>query len=91
MPISELNVSYSTHHICIVKTHWGSARLYVDDELLDSTIDLYASEDEATLVGVFGENEEFRIEVLIQPLKTAQVAIRINGEWISGGQASAVA
>jgi hypothetical protein len=43
------------------------------------------------LVGVFGESEEFRIEVFTKPLKTAQVAIRINGEWISSGQAYAVA
>ena len=76
---------------CVLRIRWESARLYVDDELLDSTNDLYASEDEATLVGVFGENEEFRIEVFTKPLKTAQVAIRINGEWISGGQAYAVA
>jgi hypothetical protein len=47
--------------------------------------------DEATLVGVFGENDAFRIEVFIKPLKTAQVAIRVNGEWISGNQTYAVA
>jgi hypothetical protein len=91
MPASELNVTYGKHQICLVRTHWESARLYVDDELLDTTNDLYASEDEATLVGVFGENEEFSIEVFMKPLKTAEVAIRINGEWISGNQAYAVA
>ena len=91
MPASELNVSYGKHQFCVLRIRWESAHLYVDDELLDSTNDLYASEDEATLVGVFGENEEFRIEVFTKPLKTAQVAIRINGEWISGGQAYAVA
>ena len=69
---------------------WESARLYVDDELLDSTNDLYGSEDDATLAGVFGEKDEY-IEVFIKPLNTAQVAIRINGEWISGNQTSAVA
>jgi hypothetical protein len=91
MPASELNVTYGKHRICVVRTRWESARLYIDDELLDSTNDLYASEDEATLVGVFGENEEFSIEVFIKPVKTAQVAIRVNGEWISDNQASAVA
>jgi hypothetical protein len=91
MPASELNVTYGKHQICVVRTRWESARLYIDDELLDSTNDLYGSEDEATLVGVFGENDAFRIEVFIKPLKTAQVAIRVNGEWISGNQTYAVA
>ena len=90
MPASELNVTYGKHQICVVRTKWETARLYVDDELLDTTNDLYASEDEATLAGVFGEKNAY-LEVFIKPLKTAEVAIRINGEWISGGQASAVA
>ena len=90
MPASELNVAYGKYQICVVKTDWGSARLYIDDELIDSTNDLFASEDEAALVGVFGEKDEY-IEVFIKPLKTAEVAIRVNGEWISGNQTSAVA
>jgi hypothetical protein len=53
------------------KTTWAGhagdvsagARLYVDNELLDVTNALYANEDEATLVGVCGEEDEFRIEV----------------------------
>jgi hypothetical protein len=32
-------------------------RLYVDNKLLDVTNDLYANEDQATLVGVFGEED----------------------------------
>jgi hypothetical protein len=63
--------------------------LYVDDELLDFTNDLYASEDAPTLMGLFGANEE-HIEVFIKPAKT-EVAIRVNGAWISGNQAYAVA
>jgi hypothetical protein len=43
MPASELNVTYGKHQICVVRTRWESARLYIDDELLDSTNDLYAS------------------------------------------------
>jgi hypothetical protein len=90
MPSSALNLSYGNHRICVVKTQWGTARLYVDDELLDTTNDLYASDAEARLVGVFGEKDEC-IEVFIQPLKTGEVAIRVNGEWISGDQAYAAA
>jgi hypothetical protein len=62
----------------------------VDDELLDTTNDLYASEDEATLAGVFGEKDDY-IEVFIKSLKNSQAAIRINGEWIFGGHAYAMA
>lgn len=90
MPASELNITYGKHQICVVRTRWETARLYVDDELLDTTNDLYASEDEATLAGVFGEKNAY-IEVFIKPLKTADVAVRVNGEWISDNQASAVA
>jgi hypothetical protein len=90
MPASELHLTYGKHRICVVRTPWESARLYVDDKLLDTTNDLYASEDEATLVGVFGEKDEC-IEVFIKPLKTGEVAIRINGEWISSDQAYAAA
>jgi hypothetical protein len=91
MPANEWNVVYSNHAICVVKTKWGRARLYVDHELLDTTNDLYASEDEATLVGVFGKDDKFRIEVFVKPSGPSKAAIRVNGEWILGGQASAVA
>jgi hypothetical protein len=90
MPATELNFTHGKHQICVVRTPWESARLYVDDELLDTTNDLYASEDEATLAGVFGDKNDY-IEVFIKPLKNSQAAIRVNGEWISGGQAYAVA
>jgi len=88
MPATELNLTHKNHQICVVRTPWESARLYVDDELLDPTNDLYASEAEATLSGVFGEKDDY-IELFIKPLKNSQAAIRINGEWISGGQAYA--
>ena len=48
---NEWNVSYSKRQIRVVKTPTSGARLYVDDELLDTANDLYASEGEATLVG----------------------------------------
>jgi hypothetical protein len=62
-----------------VKNKWDRARLYVDNELLDTTNDLCASEDEAALVGVFGEDDEFRVEVFLKPSVPSKVAIRVNG------------
>jgi hypothetical protein len=59
----EWNVAFVKHQIRVVKTSTNGARLYVDGELLDTTNDLYASEGEATLVGVFGEDDKFRVEV----------------------------
>ena len=52
----------------------------VDDKLLDTSNDLYASEDEATLARAFGEKDECN-EVFIKPLKTEPMAIRINDVW----------
>jgi hypothetical protein len=69
------------HRIRVVAKAEG-ARLFVDNELLDVTNDLYASEEEATLVGVCGE-EEFRIEVFVKP-STLGAAIRVNGIKKSG-------
>jgi hypothetical protein len=90
MPACELYVTYQNHQICVVRTKWETARLYVDDELLDFTNDLYMSEDGPTLMGLFGPNDA-HIEVFIKRAKTEQVAIRVNGVWISGNQAYAVA
>jgi hypothetical protein len=89
MRTNERKVVYANHRIRVVKTESGGARLYVDGELLDTTNDLYASEDEATLIGVFGENDAFRIGAFIKP--STQAAIRVNGEWITGDQVYAVA
>ena len=44
------------------------------------TNDLYASEDEATLVGVFGEGDKFQIDVFVKPKAASPVAIRVKGE-----------
>jgi hypothetical protein len=55
----ERSVDYAGHRIRVVANSEG-ARLFVDNELLDVTNDLYASEEEATLVGVFGEEGTFR-------------------------------
>jgi hypothetical protein len=72
------------HKIRVVKTAADGARLYVDDELLDTTNDLYASEGEPTLVGVFGKDHMFRAEVFVRPSEHAEAEIRVNGEWIAG-------
>ena len=69
------------HQIRVEKTARG-AFLYVDGELLDTTNDLYASGDEPTLVGVFGEKDA-RVEVFLKPSPTSQVTIWVNGESIS--------
>jgi hypothetical protein len=60
------------------------ARLFVDNELLDVTNDLYASEEEATLVGVCGEEDTLRIEAFVKAA-TLEVAIRVNEQWVVGG------
>jgi hypothetical protein len=60
------------------------ARLFVDNELLDVTNDLYASEEEATLVGVCGEEDTVRIEAFVKAA-TLEVAIRVNEQWVVGG------
>jgi hypothetical protein len=91
MPANEWNVSYAKHQIRVVKTPTDGAHLYVDGELLDTTNDLYASEGEATLVGVFGENDGFRVEAFVRPSEHAEAEIPVNGEWVSGDQVYAVA
>jgi hypothetical protein len=87
----ESNVVHSQHEIRIMKTEAGGARLYVDDELLDTTNDLYASEGEATLVGVFGENDEFQVEAFVRPSEHTEAGIRVNSEWIAGDKVYAIA
>ena len=91
MPATEWNVAYANHQIRVVKTQSDGARLYVDSELLDTTNDLYASEGEPTLVGVFGENDESQVEAFVRPSEHAEAEIRVNGQWIAGEQVYAVA
>jgi hypothetical protein len=91
MPANEWKVSYAQQQIRVVKTSTGCARLYVDDELLDTTNDLYASEGEATMIGVFGENDAFRVEAFVRPSEHAEAEIRVNGEWVVGDEAYAIA
>ena len=91
MPANEWNVCYANHQIRVVKTQSDGARLYVDGELLDTTNDLYASEGEPTLVGVFGENDELQVEAFVRPSEHAEAEIRVNGEWIAGDKVYAVA
>jgi hypothetical protein len=88
---NEWNVAYAKHQIRVVKTPTDGARLYVDGELLDTTNDLFTSEGEATLVGVFGENDAFRVEAFVRPSEHAEAEIRVNSEWIAGDQVYAIA
>jgi hypothetical protein len=85
----ERSADYQGHRIRVVANSEG-ARLFVDNELLDVTNDLYASEEEATLVGACGEDDKFRIEVFVKPV-TLEVAIRVNEQWVVGGELHAVA
>jgi hypothetical protein len=91
MNAKEWNVVHANHQIRVIKTPTDGARLYIDDELLDSTNDLYASKGEATLVGVFGENDAFRVEAFVRLSEHAEAEIRVNGEWISGDKVYAIA
>jgi hypothetical protein len=79
----ERSLDYQGHRIRVVAKSEG-ARLYIDDELADVTNDLYASDEEAALVGVFGEEDKFRIEVFVKP-STLEAAIRVNEQWVVGG------
>ena len=83
MDTKERSADYQGHRIRVVANSEG-ARLFVDNELLDVTNDLYASEEEATLVGRCGEEDGFRIEVFVKPA-TLEVAIRVNEQWVVGG------
>ena len=89
MDTKERLVDYARHRIRVVAKSEG-ARLYVDNELLDVTNDLYVSEDGAALVGVVGEDDEFRVEAFVKP-STLEAAIRVNDQWVDGGQLHAVA
>lgn len=86
MPANELTVFYANHEIRVVKTPTDGARLYIDGKLVDVTNDLFASEDEPTLVGMFGGNTQ--VETFVKP---TQVSVRVDGKWLVGEQAYAVA
>jgi hypothetical protein len=86
MPANELTVSYADHEIRVVKTPTDGARLYIDGKLLDVTNDFFKSEDEPTLVGMFGDNTQ--VEAFV---KSTQVSVRVDGKWLVGEQAYAAA
>jgi hypothetical protein len=86
MPANEHTVSYANHEIRVVKTPTDGARLYIDGKLVDVTNDLFASEDEPTLVGMFGEN--IQVEAFVKP---SQISVRVNGDWVAGEHAYAAA
>jgi len=85
MPANELTVGYANHTIHVARTPSG-ARLYVNNELVDTTNDLEADGDGATLVGVFGDY--LQVEAFVKP---SQISVRVNGQWVTGEQAYPVA
>ena len=62
------------------KTPTDDARVYIDGKLLDVTNDLFESEDEPTLVEMFGGHAQ--VEAFVKP---TQISVRVNG---SGWQVS---
>ena len=80
MPANEVTISYADHEIRVVKTPTDGARLYIDGKLLDVTNDLFESEDEPTLVEMFGGHAQ--VEAFVKP---TQISVRVNG---SGWQVS---
>lgn len=46
---------------------------------------------EATLVGVYGENDEFQVEAFVRPSEHTEAEIRVNGECIAGDKVYAIA
>ena len=86
MPANELVVVHANHAIQVVKTPTDGARLYIDGKLVDVTNDLFASEDEPTLVGMFGVNTQ--VEAFVKP---SQISVRVDGKWLVGEQAYAAA
>ena len=91
MAANQSNVAYAKHQIRVVKTSTAcvhacmlTASCYIPQRL-------YASEGKAPLVGVFGENDELRVEAFVSPSEDAEAEIRINGEWIAADKVYAVA
>ncbi len=85
MPANELVVVHANHAIQVVKTPTGGARLYVDGELIDTTNDLYASEEGPALVGVV---DEMLVEAFAMP---SEILVRVAGKRVAGDQAYAAA
>ena len=85
MPANELVVVHANHAIQVVKTPTGGARLYVDGELIDTTNDLYASEQGPALVGVV---DEMLVEAFAMP---SEILVRVAGKRVTGDQAYAAA
>ncbi len=71
-------------HNIHVTTALGGAKLSIDGEYTDSTNDLFVAGDAPALIGFFGENHEFAVDVYIKPLETPLVEIRVNGEFVGG-------
>lgn len=85
MSANELIVVHANHSIQVVKTPNGGGRLYVNGDLIDTANDLYASEEEATLVGVV---DGMLVEAFVMP---SEILVRVAGKQVTGDQAYAVA
>jgi|HubBroStandDraft_1064217.scaffolds.fasta_scaffold420068_2 hypothetical protein len=53
--MKQWTAKYGVHDIQLISKDNGTAELYIDNELVDSTNDLYASETEPALVGMIGD------------------------------------
>jgi hypothetical protein len=53
--MKQWTAKYGAHNIQLICKDNGTAELYIDSELVDSTNDLYASEAEPALVGMIGD------------------------------------
>jgi hypothetical protein len=83
MRAKEWNAVHAGHKIRVA-VYTNGAELFINDELADTTNDLYASEGEPNLVGVFGEHDEFQVGAHIAPIEIPLAEIRINGQRIAG-------
>jgi hypothetical protein len=83
MRAKEWNTVHGGHKIRVA-VYSNGAELFIDDELADTTNDLYASGEEPALVGVFGPHDEFQVGVHIAPLEIPLAEIRVNGQRIVG-------
>lgn len=84
MQPTKWNAVHDGHLIHVTTTATRGAKLFIDDECADTTNDLFAAGDAPALVGFFGENHEFAVDVYIKPLETPLVEIRVNGEFVGG-------
>lgn len=71
------------HLIHVTTTASGSAKLFIDDDCADTTNDLFAVGDASALIGFFGENHEFAVDVYIKPPETPLVEEFAGGDRLN--------